>query len=471
MYSAKLTRSSSVSSPQPDSHKPNDLPNAWIPAKQGQETPVSENTNSNNESSAPSSIRYMPQPDPALFTDPFEIDDFCNNMPEAPKHPRGMIVSHKTEEQPLKIFIWRQITYMDPPQDWAKHSQDLCPFPPELQPFFDFYYSFHVNRDKNFKNLKQWDQGFAPCFLWNKNVGEWAREKIFPCGTNNVKYTITSNYTEFRDADIIYFDYPFYDYIKRAPFWESRRMPPRVSHQKWVLQFGRESTAYYPQVALSSFLQQFDFTMGAPDPLFDVSYPLYPVPEDVILKYANVEPAYPVDKTTTENYVAWVISNCTPKNSRNELMTELIEKIGAHSYGKCQHNKDMPEYKDDSRAWIPWEEVKQQVLVQYPFTLVAENSNCIGYITEKIYDALAVGVIPLYLGAADIADYVPEDSYVDIGKFKTTDELVAYIKSVDRAQFYEWKKEVKADYKKFCRKCHQSKETFECMALDHIHFV
>ncbi|KAF9209250.1 4-alpha-L-fucosyltransferase [Haplosporangium sp. Z 27] len=333
--------------------------------------------------------------------------------------------------------------------------------------------------NEKFKDLEHWNPGFAPCSLWTKPVGEWSwdwreevhgwtREKIFSCGTNNLQYTITANYTEFREADIIYFDYPFYDYIGKPPFWDNRRMPPRIAHQKWVLKFGRESTAYYPQVALASYLQQFDFTMGAPDPQFDLSYPLYPVSEVEILQLANVKPVFPVDKKP-ENYIAWMISNCTPKNNRNEIMKELMEKIGAHSYGSCQNNRKGP--SEEETKGRPWEQVKQEILAAYPFTLVAENSNCIGYITEKIYDAFAAGVVPLYMGAVDIADYVPRSSFVAIQDFEDVDSLVEYMKTVDRSQFFEWKEEVKKDYSSFCKKCHRGKETLECRVLDNVHHV
>ncbi|KAF9173772.1 Alpha-(1,3)-fucosyltransferase 11 [Mortierella sp. AD011] len=420
------------------------------------------------EADQPNPIHFSEQTDADFYTDPYQLEDVCNKLPEAPKHPRGILISHKTSAEPLKIFIWRQMTYMDPQTDWRKESLTLCPFPPELQPFFDFIRASHVYGDQAV-NLAQWEQGFAPCFFFNKNVPEWQKNQVNTCGSSNLKYITTSNYTEFRDADIIYMDYPFYNYmIGKAPFWDVRRLPPRISHQRWVLEYGRESIANYPHVALSSFLQQFDLTMGAPAPLFDVPYPLLPVSEEMVRRYTEVKPGFPVDKKP-DNYVAFVISNCQPRNDRNELIADLIKKIGAHSYGKCQNNRKMPD--DETTKNRPWEEVKQEVLGQYPYTLVVENSNCVGYVTEKIYDALAAGVIPLYEGASDIADYVPKGSYVPLENFKNTDELVKFMKEADRSEFYKWKEEIKADPSKFCKSCHQGKEPLECRILNHVHFV
>ena len=46
-----------------------------------------------------------------------------------------------------------------------------------------------------------------------------------------------------------------------------------------------------------------------------------------------------------------------------------------------------------------------------------------GYITEKIFDCLYAGTIPLYMGAPDILDYIPEDVFVDCRKYSTWTEM------------------------------------------------
>jgi hypothetical protein len=46
-----------------------------------------------------------------------------------------------------------------------------------------------------------------------------------------------------------------------------------------------------------------------------------------------------------------------------------------------------------------------------------------GYITEKLFDCLYAGAIPLYLGAPDILRYVPEDVFIDCRKYRSWDEM------------------------------------------------
>jgi hypothetical protein len=46
-----------------------------------------------------------------------------------------------------------------------------------------------------------------------------------------------------------------------------------------------------------------------------------------------------------------------------------------------------------------------------------------GYVTEKIFDCLYAGTIPLYLGAKDIDNLIPTDAYIDCRKFMSLDEM------------------------------------------------
>lgn len=62
---------------------------------------------------------------------------------------------------------------------------------------------------------------------------------------------------------------------------------------------------------------------------------------------------------------------------------------------------------------------KFEVLQNYEFCLCFENMKMSGYITEKIFDCLYAGTIPLYMGAPDILDYIPADVFVDCRKYST----------------------------------------------------
>ena len=62
----------------------------------------------------------------------------------------------------------------------------------------------------------------------------------------------------------------------------------------------------------------------------------------------------------------------------------------------------------------------------FVFDLIVENTDAAGYCSEKMYDALLAGCVPLYRGSADRA-IVPADCYVDISPFATGAELQTHL--------------------------------------------
>lgn len=61
---------------------------------------------------------------------------------------------------------------------------------------------------------------------------------------------------------------------------------------------------------------------------------------------------------------------------------------------------------------------KNDTLRRYNFGLCIENMSMPGYVTEKIIDCIVAGVIPVYMGAPDIAQYVPEECFMHLQKFR-----------------------------------------------------
>lgn len=66
------------------------------------------------------------------------------------------------------------------------------------------------------------------------------------------------------------------------------------------------------------------------------------------------------------------------------------------------------------------------------FAFCYENTkNLDNYITEKIFDAMIYGCVPVYWGASNVCDFIPEDCFIDRGRFKNTSELHDFLKSID----------------------------------------
>ena len=71
---------------------------------------------------------------------------------------------------------------------------------------------------------------------------------------------------------------------------------------------------------------------------------------------------------------------------------------------------------------------KRDVLPNYKFCLAYENlAGEKGYITEKIFDAMQYGTVPVYLGAPNITDYVDADTFVDRRQFASEEALAKFL--------------------------------------------
>lgn len=54
-----------------------------------------------------------------------------------------------------------------------------------------------------------------------------------------------------------------------------------------------------------------------------------------------------------------------------------------------------------------------------------------GGISEKIFDCLCAGVVPIYYGASDIEQYVPKEAFIDYGKFKDINEMYHFLENMN----------------------------------------
>lgn len=89
---------------------------------------------------------------------------------------------------------------------------------------------------------------------------------------------------------------------------------------------------------------------------------------------------------------------------------------------------------------------KWNVLPNYRFSLCYENiSSEPGYITEKIFDCMRSGCVPIYWGAPNIDEYVEPQTFIDRRKFKSDPELELYLLSITEKK-YERFQEAIQDY-------------------------
>ena len=84
---------------------------------------------------------------------------------------------------------------------------------------------------------------------------------------------------------------------------------------------------------------------------------------------------------------------------------------------------------------------KHELSAEYRFVVAYENfRGQRGYISEKIFDALQAGSVPVYLGEERIAEFVPREAFVDARDFRTQRQLLEYLQSCPEAEWAEMRR-------------------------------
>jgi len=78
---------------------------------------------------------------------------------------------------------------------------------------------------------------------------------------------------------------------------------------------------------------------------------------------------------------------------------------------------------------------KTDYLKNYKFAICFENMTSKTYLTEKIFDILHAGCVPVYWGAKDIKSYIPYNAYILREDFGSDEELYDYLNSITEADY------------------------------------
>ena len=189
-------------------------------------------------------------------------------------------------------------------------------------------------------------------------------------------------------------------------------LPPLPDDQPLV-GVSMESDANYPLQADAAFVDRFDILAGLA-PSADVWSPYY---DDAAYRGCWTH-APPPPPTGRRDAVAYVNSNCHTLSGRDALVSAIRDAgpLPLHAYGDCLNNMPASE-----RAAS-----KVDTLKRYKFCVTVENSVARDYVSEKVYDALVAGCVPIYYGAPNVADYVPHpDAIIDVSAFDSPAAVAA----------------------------------------------
>lgn len=147
-----------------------------------------------------------------------------------------------------------------------------------------------------------------------------------------------------------------------------------------------------------------------------------------------------------QHRVVVINSNLKPVSFPGELYSKRIETMAALASVNAVdlYGRGWDKWWSRNAMWLPyWRNKgalksiykgscvsKYEVMSKYNFALCFENMAMKGYVTEKIFDCLYSGTIPIYLGATDITSLIPENCYIDYRNYSSAIQMWRYIQSL-----------------------------------------
>jgi Glycosyltransferase family 10 (fucosyltransferase) C-term/Fucosyltransferase, N-terminal len=241
--------------------------------------------------------------------------------------------------------------------------------------------------------------------------------------TLSAGWQITSDLRELDTAAAVVFHIP-----------SLQRLPPRKPiGQQWVA-WSMEAEANYPILRAPEFMRHFDLTMTY---RLDSSVPIpyhsyYGTP--AMFREALRAPPKP---KLPDRLALLCISSPYNQSRRFELAQALMQHLPVHSYGRQLNNRSLD--NDQGRA------SKLALASTYRFTLAFENAIDHDYVTEKFFDPLVAGSIPVYLGAPTAERFAPgERCFINALDFATpkalAEELLAIAADENlEASYHAWR--------------------------------
>jgi alpha-1,3-fucosyltransferase 10 len=198
--------------------------------------------------------------------------------------------------------------------------------------------------------------------------------------------------------------------VFHLPTLEPASLPVgRRPGQRWVA-WSMESEVCCPVLADAAFMSPFDLTMSYRRDA-DVWVPYLPEAGRLLA---------PAAVKTEPSPAVYLASNANDRSGRHAYVAELMRHLPVDCYGTCHRNRTLAD--DDGQA------AKLATIARYRFTLAFENSITRDYVTEKFYDALIAGSVPVVLGAPNVGEFAPADpSYVDVNDFPSPADLASFL--------------------------------------------
>lgn len=267
------------------------------------------------------------------------------------------------------------------------------------------------------------------------------KEKLETLGHNY--HTI--DYYNFNDIDVIlFFEVPidsiftinsitdFIRYLVKLKFKNDYLLKSKHKNIKKVLVI-QEPPVIRPISYIKNYHSLFSKIMTWNDDIVDNKkyYKFY---------YPQVKPQDNYNSSFNEKKFLTMICGNKSANYLGELYSkrrEIIEhceknKIDFDLYGIGWDNRINKSYRGKTTNKI-------ETLSNYKYSICFENmTNINGYITEKIFDCFFSHCIPVYYGANNIKDFIPDKCFIDFRNFTNIDQLLKFLNDIDEKTYNEY---------------------------------
>jgi hypothetical protein len=192
--------------------------------------------------------------------------------------------------------------------------------------------------------------------------------------------------------------------------------------QVWIL-VTQESSENYPEQASPGFRSLFDGEMS------------HRQTAEIWIPYLDAGSIGvefdPAEKT--ELCCAFMSSGFNASR-RQEYLASLMHHVDVASFGRVQNNRRIAD--DGGRM------SKLAVMRRFRYAIAFENSRETDYVTEKFFDPLGVGTIPIYLGAPNIGEFCPGDECcIDASAHPDPRTLARLILERDYRDLHRWRQQ------------------------------
>lgn len=234
---------------------------------------------------------------------------------------------------------------------------------------------------------------------------------------------ITTDHRHLADATAVVFHIPS---LTQLPTFK----PPG---QLWVA-WSMEASVNYPLLASPAFMRMFDLAMTY---RLDSSVPIpyssyYGAPTDFCAALRKA-----LQPKQRDRLALLFVSSPFNRSRRFEFVGELMHHLNVHSFGRQMNNRTIA--NDQGRA------TKLELAASYYFTLALENAIDEDYVTEKFFDPLVAGSVPVYLGAPNVDRFSPgERCFINVNDFASpralADALIGIAADEDAyASYHAWR--------------------------------